>query len=220
MNDDRAKSSELPAPTVGRLSAYLRELVALLESGEERVSSADLGALVGVSAVQVRKDLAHCHRGGQSGIGYEIQVLIGAIRSVLGTDRRWPIVVLGAGPMARALTATQPFAGAGFDVIACCTTAGPESTHVRSAVPVVTDDQLADCIREEGVRICILTSDLDDPSTATRLLRLAADAGLDAVLDLAPSRIELPVGMERVHISFMAGLERLAHRLVTAADQG
>jgi redox-sensing transcriptional repressor len=50
--------SRIPRPTVKRLSLYLRELESHEERGQTTISSKQLGATLGLTDAQVRKDLA------------------------------------------------------------------------------------------------------------------------------------------------------------------
>lgn len=51
-----AKSDNIPAPAVRRLSFYLRQLEAFGEDNRRTVSSRELGEALGLSDAQVRKD--------------------------------------------------------------------------------------------------------------------------------------------------------------------
>src|SRR5437660_6698738 len=79
--------------SVGRLSLYLRHLEGLLRDGTATVSSSQLGAPLGVTDAQVRKDLTYLGTLGQPGIGYPTQELIAALRHALGIDRTWKVAL-------------------------------------------------------------------------------------------------------------------------------
>jgi len=46
---------------------------------------------------QVRKDLAYFGQFGHPGIGYRVDDLIGQVRRILGTDKTWNVILVGAG---------------------------------------------------------------------------------------------------------------------------
>src|SRR6476646_3294587 len=87
--------NEVPKAVVSRLSLYLRELQHLIRDGRETTSSSQLGELLGFSDAQVRKDLAYFGHFGHPGIGYRCDELVTAVRRILGTDRDWPVAIIG-----------------------------------------------------------------------------------------------------------------------------
>ena len=57
--------------------------------------------MLGFSDAQVRKDLAYFGHFGHPGVGYRCDELVSAIRRILGTDRDWPIAMIGTGNLGR-----------------------------------------------------------------------------------------------------------------------
>ena len=105
-----------PRAAVGRLSLYLRHLEGFLQSGRETVSSTQIGRELGVTDAQVRKDLAYFGQFGHAGIGYHVRELMDAIRKILGTDRMWPVALVGIGNLGRALLGYRGFRNHGFQI--------------------------------------------------------------------------------------------------------
>src|SRR5215813_12104677 len=101
--DDTPGELQVPKAVVSRLSLYLRELQHLVRDGKETTSSTQLGSLLGFTDAQVRKDLAYFGQFGYPGIGYRCDELIQAIKRILGTNRPWPLALVGLGNLGRAL---------------------------------------------------------------------------------------------------------------------
>src|SRR5260370_33607454 len=124
MGEGKDKPSEptpdgaVPKAVVNRLSLYLRELQHLVRDGQETTSSSQLGSLLGFSDAQVRKDLAYFGHFGHPGIGYRCDELIAAIRKILGTNRDWPVAIIGTGNLGRALLGYKGFGHQGFRIVA------------------------------------------------------------------------------------------------------
>src|ERR1700677_3933813 len=124
MSGNRPKSTESgaekgpPKGVVSRLTLYLREFQRLARGGCETTSSGQLGGFLGFSDAQVRKDLAHFGHFGHPGVGYRCDDLIAAIRRILGTDRDWPVAVVGAGNLGHALLGYRGFSHQGFRIVA------------------------------------------------------------------------------------------------------
>ena len=85
------RHQDIPAPTIQRLSLYLRQLELLKSNGIDTVSSKKLGDVLGLTDAQVRKDLGHFGQFGKPGIGYGVEGLIQGVRHILGTDRTWAV---------------------------------------------------------------------------------------------------------------------------------
>src|ERR1700744_75882 len=108
----------VPKAVVSRLSLFLRELQHLVRDGHETTSSGQLGNLLGFSDAQVRKDLAYFGHFGHPGVGYRCDELVSAIRRMLGTDRDWPVAIIGTGNLGHALLGYRGFSHQGFRIVA------------------------------------------------------------------------------------------------------
>src|SRR4051812_15166789 len=100
---DQPRPDLIPNPAVRRLSLYLRQLEVFQRSGRTPISSKQLGESLNLTDAQVRKDLAYFGQFGHPGIGYRVDELIGRVRHILGTDKVWNVMLVGAGNLGRAL---------------------------------------------------------------------------------------------------------------------
>src|SRR5580698_830266 len=91
------RPESVPNPAVRRLSLYLRQLEAFKKKDRKTISSKQLGESLGLTDAQVRKDLAYFGQFGHPGIGYRIEDLIAQVRRILGTDKIWNVIMIGAG---------------------------------------------------------------------------------------------------------------------------
>src|ERR1044071_5602524 len=108
----------VPKAVVTRLSLYLSQIQHLVRDGHETTSSNHLGRLLGFSDAQVRKDLAYFGHFGQPGVGYRCDELVHNIKRILGTDRDWPVALIGTGNLGRALLGYRGFWNQGFRIVA------------------------------------------------------------------------------------------------------
>src|ERR1700741_4003273 len=113
-----SRGRRIPEATVARLPVYLRILLDQSESGTSNVSSEELADLAGVNAAKVRKDLSYLGTYGTRGVGYEVEYLIFQMRQALGLTQDWPVVVVGAGNLGRALANYGGFGARGFPLAA------------------------------------------------------------------------------------------------------
>ena len=108
----------IPNPAVRRLSLYLRQLESFARKDRRTISSKQLGESLGLTDAQVRKDFAYFGQFGHPGIGYRVDDLIAQVKRILGTDKTWNVLLVGAGNLGRALLAYRGFDQKGFRLIA------------------------------------------------------------------------------------------------------
>jgi len=213
-SDDKALTpdpAEIPAAVVSRLSLYLRELQHLLRDGHETVSSSQLGPLLGFSGAQVRKDLAYFGHFGYPGVGYRCAELVLAIRRILGTDRDWPVLIVGTGNLGRALLGYKGFGQQGFRVVAAFDI-DPERIggHIEG-VPIHHFDDLPAIAQANAIRLAILAVPATAAQSVVDRLRVA---GIEGILNFAPVTLALPPGMRQVGVDLAIELEQLSFSVV------
>lgn len=79
--------ADIPTAAISRLVTYLRILETLEAQEIDRTSSSDLAERAGVTAFQVRKDLAYFGRFGTRGMGYTVPLLKRELVRVLEIGR-------------------------------------------------------------------------------------------------------------------------------------
>ncbi len=98
---------------IKRLPRYYRYLRELLSENVLRISSGELASLMGVTASQIRQDLNCFGDFGQQGYGYSVKRLFGEISSILGADKAYNAVIVGAGNLGKALASSSVFGNRG-----------------------------------------------------------------------------------------------------------
>lgn len=108
---------KVSASVINRLPRYYRYLTDLLASGVERISSRELSEKMHVTASQIRQDL-NCFGGfGQQGYGYNVKFLQSEIAKILGLNRGYTAILVGAGNMGRTFAINTKFESRGFKLI-------------------------------------------------------------------------------------------------------
>ncbi|MEX2187835.1 MAG: redox-sensing transcriptional repressor Rex [Pirellulales bacterium] len=209
-NDPPSKDAP-PKAVISRLSLYLRELQHLVRDGRLTTSSSGLGQRLGFSDAQVRKDLAYFGQFGHPGIGYRCEELIPVIRGILGTDRGWPVAMVGAGNLGRALLGYKGFARQGFRIAAVFDIDPTAVGHSIEGVRVYHFDDLEAIVAAEGIKIAMIVV----PAAAAQGVadQLVA-AGLEGILNFAPVTINLPEHISTVGVDLAIELEQLTFSVV------
>src|SRR2546423_11900906 len=107
----------IPNPAVRRLSLYLRQLEGFKRKERRTISSRQLGESLNLTDAQVRKDLAYFGQFGHPGIGYKVDDLITHMKRILGTDKVWNVMLVGACNLGRALSADKGVTAKGVSLV-------------------------------------------------------------------------------------------------------
>jgi len=208
--------TRIPKPTVRRLSLYLRALQSRLGAdATEGISSRELGEAAGVADAQVRKDLGSIGAGGQPGVGYRVRDLHGRLRSAMGLDTAWKVVLVGAGNIGRALLAYPRFGEEGFEIVAVFDRAGTVVGKRVAGHVVQAMSAMPETVRRTGAQLGIVAV---PPDQAQAVAERLVESGVRGVLNFAPRALRLPGGVGVVAVDFTETLERLAFE--TTANRG
>ena len=110
-------SEKISPAVIRRLPRYYRYLEELEGKGMDKISSSQMSLEMGLNASQIRRDL-NCFGGfGQQGYGYSVQKLKKEIARILGLDKRYNVIIVGAGRIGQALMGYKNFMLEGFNVI-------------------------------------------------------------------------------------------------------
>ena len=201
---------QIPEAVIRRLPLYYRLLRALQARRTLAVSSEELGASLGVSAAQVRRDLTYFGRFGTKRQGYSVDRLRAELRLLLGLERRWRMVLVGAGHLGQAIAAYPGFAPEGFDLEAVYEAAS-EKIGIKVGEFVVRDVRmLPKDLRLHPADIAIVTV----PGTeAQPVVDELVRAGVCAILSYAPASLKVPAGVELRQVDPVAQLQGMTYYL-------
>jgi redox-sensing transcriptional repressor len=199
--------------TVRRLSLYLRFLEDFEKAGRDTISSGELAKSGGTTSAQVRKDLSFFGSFGKRGLGYEIRELAGAIRDILGLDRSWKVVIVGAGKIGAALAQYRGFRERGFNVVGIFDNDAERVGRTLDGVVVADAKSLETDIRRLGAEIAILAV---PPEIAQGVADRVVKAGIHAILDFSTSAITVPASVTVRSMNMAVELEILSFALTNS----
>ncbi len=208
-----ARESCAPIPAVRRLSLYLRELEVLQKKDLKTVSSRQLGAALGLTDAQVRKDLAYFGQFGRPGKGYDVSEMIARIRGILGTDRTWRALLVGAGHLGTALLSYGGFFGKGFEIVAAFDNNPSKIGRLVGPPPGIeirSPDRIEEVVKELGVQMAILCV---PPAAAQELADRLVAAGIKGILNFAPVTLTIPDHVSVGSVDLAQRLEQLAFHI-------
>lgn len=180
---------EIPDVVIDRLPIYARALALLERNGRDVVSSQELGAQLGVTPAQIRKDLSYFGRFGKQGRGYSVPRLLEELRQILGLDREWLMVLVGVGQLGRAILAYGGFAPQGFRIIGAF---DADPTLVGQEINDLTikpASELKLALEQRPVDIGIVAT---PASHAQHVIDDLVGCGVKAILNYAPIAAHVP----------------------------
>ncbi len=202
-----AAEAEVSPLTVNRLSLYLRALNHLREQGILRVSSKDLAQRYRLSAALIRKDLAQFGEFGIRGVGYEVGPLGDRIAGLLGLERTHSIVICGVGNLGSALARYWGFNHGHFRVVAGVDTDPQKVGRRLGSFTVGHPRDLKRLVRDSGAEIGVLAV---PESAATENYAALIAAGIRAVINFAPIRLEPRADVRVKNVDLRINLEEVA----------
>jgi redox-sensing transcriptional repressor len=194
---------------IRRLPRYYRQLGALEQEGVSRISSLELSERMNITASQIRQDLSRFGGFGQQGYGYNVSALRRHIAEILGLDRKYSVILVGAGNIGQALSNYAGFAAEGY-VIAALFDADPSLSGGKAgAAPVLGMDELEGFIEANRVDIAVIAVPAGAAGQAAeRLIK----AGVRAIWNFAPVDIVID-GAVVENAQLTDGLMSLTYRL-------
>ena len=203
-------SQTVPDIVVGRLPLYLRALTQLASENKRVTSSQELSDRLGFSSAQIRKDLSYFGEFGKQGTGYEITYLQSELKKILKVDRVWDMVLVGAGALGRALAHYEGFAPRGFRVVAILDN-DPQVVGTQMGTFKVQDvANLKAVLREKKIQVAIIAVPAE---RAQQVADRLVDAGVNAILNYAPTTLSVPPKVKVYDIDPVAGLQSMTFYL-------
>lgn len=199
---------DVPDIVIGRLPFYLRALSQIAAMKKEVISSQDLGARLGISPAQIRKDLSQFGEFGKQGTGYNTAFLMTKLREILHVDRVWDVALVGVGDLGRAVAHYGGFLERGFRISALFDN-DPAKIGTGVAGLVIQDtDHLVEGIRSLGIHVAMLAVPAAEAQPITDAL---VQAGIQAILCYAPTTILVPEGVRVQYIDPVVHLQRMTY---------
>lgn len=185
---------------IRRLPKYYRYLGDLLSKDIMRISSKELSELTGFTASQIRQDLNNFGGFGQQGYGYNVEQLYKQLGNILGLNRVYKSVIVGAGNLGQAIANYNGFEDAGFKVLSLFDK-NPKLIGLNIRGVEIRDiDVLKEFIEENDVEIGVITTPKESAQIITDMY---IEAGIKGIWNFAPSDIKVPEGIivENVHLN-------------------
>lgn len=181
-------SKNISMAVIRRLPKYYRYLGELLSKDIQRISSKELSDIIGFTASQIRQDLNNFGGFGQQGYGYNIEDLHNEIGKILGLDKKYSAVLIGAGNLGQAIANYNGFKNAGFEIKALFDV-NPKIIGLKIRdFEILDSDYIEDFIRENNIDIAILCV---PKRSAQQLADRLVNAGIKGIWNFVPIDLDV-----------------------------
>ena len=194
------EQTKISNAVIKRLPRYRRYLGELQKKGVDKISSNEFSNLTGYTASQIRQDLNNFGGFGQQGYGYNVSILYNEISAILGLDKKYKMVIVGAGNLGQALANHNYYYKTGF-VVCGIFEVNPKLIGMKiNDVEVLDYDNIVEFVEENDIDIGIICTTKE---VAQEVADKLCFAGVRGLWNFAPVDIETPkhVAIENVHIS-------------------
>lgn len=201
---------KISSAVIKRLPRYYRYLSELLDNGIDRISSGELSKQMKVTASQIRQDFNNFGGFGQQGYGYNVSYLKSEIGKILGLDRNYHVIILGAGNLGHALANYAGFEKRGF-IVSGIFDVDPQKIGKQIGNAHVMDmKDLRSFVEVHTVDIAALTlPKAIAPAVAKELVEL----GVSAFWNFAATDLNLPEGVAIENVHLAESLMRLSYNI-------
>lgn len=204
------KTEKIPEATIARLSVYSRYLTKLEKEGVVKISSGHIAKGISGNPAQVRKDFAYFGEFGTRGVGYKVVELNNNIKRILGLNRVWDAIIVGAGNLGTALAQYGGFSERSFNVVGLFDNDEDKIGDNVRDIAVKSIDDLEKFLDNNDVEIAILTVPaVNAQALANRLV----DKGVKGILNFAPTVVNAPGDVQVRNIDLTVNLEILSFNL-------
>ena len=210
------EEKEISQAVISRLPRYYRYLQDLIDEGTERISSKELSERIHVTASQIRQDFNNFGGFGQQGYGYSVEGLYNEISAILGLDKNYKMVVVGAGNLGQAIANYTYYYKTGF-IVQGIFEVDPKLIGMKiNDVEVMDYENIVEFVEENDIDIGIICT---TKNVAQEVADKLCFAGVRGLWNFAPVDIETPshVAIENVHIS--DSLHSLAYHMSKNAEE-
>jgi len=207
---NQSVNGPVPLPTIRRMPGYLQFLRALKARGREVVSCTHIADDLGLTSIQVRKDLALTGIIGRPRIGYSVPELIDALEEFLGWKNLTDAFLVGAGSLGSALLGYEGFQEAGLNIVAAFDVNPSKIGTQIHGREVLALERMHDLAGRMHVLIGVLTV----PAAAAQdVATQMVMAGMRAIWNYTPVKLEVPDGVIVEDVKLTASLAVLSSRL-------
>ncbi|ACJ76134.1 redox-sensing transcriptional repressor Rex [Thermosipho africanus Ob7] len=189
---------KIPRPVIKRLGLYYRCLNRLYEEGIEYVASKDIAERLGIKSSQVRKDLSYFGEFGKRGVGYNTYELMERLEDIIGVNKYWNVIVIGAGNIGSAIANYEGLRKEKFNVIGIFDADRSKVGRKIGRLIVKHFSEIDDFFKKNIVEIAVLAV---PENAAQMVVDKLEELGIKGIVNFAPVKLRTNIPVEDVDIT-------------------
>lgn len=205
----------IPKPAIVRLSTLSVLLENLEEEGKNKISSAEIGKLLGVPSHTIRKDISFLQNVG-TGSGYNISNLKDTIANHLGFNKYKKACIVGMGRLGSVITTKNGFYSKEYSVVAGFDINPSKLMNKQPDMSLYPMNKLQDIITKEGIKIGIITV---PQNSATKVAYDLIACGIKGIINFSPVLIEINRDDVFIRNLFFAGEFNILSALISQYEK-
>ncbi|MCD6335624.1 MAG: redox-sensing transcriptional repressor Rex [Candidatus Latescibacteria bacterium] len=203
-------SRKISSTGIERLALYYRYLTSVNGSEEAFISSEKLAKAVEHTAAQVRRDLSCFGTFGTPGRGYNRAALEAKLSGILGKEKCRNVVLVGVGNLGSALLAYKGFQSQCYTIVAAFDNDTRKIGKHLKGLEIQDIRKLSAVVSQTRAKMAIISVPADAAQGVVDALILA---GIQGILNFAPTRVVVPEDIMLQHVDFSIKLDRLCYEL-------
>lgn len=204
------KTAKISNAVIKRLPRYRRYLIELRKKGVEKISSKEFSNLIGYTASQIRQDLNNFGGFGQQGYGYSVDSLYEEISAILGLDKEYRMVIIGAGNLGHAIAKYMQSNKQGFKVYGVFEINPNLIGKEFDGIKIMDYENIVEFVEDEEINIGVICVGRD---AAQEVADKLSFAGVKGIWNFAPTDIEVPKHVALEHVQLSDSLHSLAYHM-------
>jgi len=208
------KKRNIPSVVVNRLCIYHRCLEKIIKAEDKKeplfISSSEISTLTGINSAQIRKDLAYFGQFGKRGRGYLAINLVKELEKILGLDKKWLTIIVGAGNLGKALARYEGFRKRGFLIKGIFDQDPLKIGKKIGNISIYDIKEMEKFIRDKSIDIGLLVVPAE---FAQEVADKMVAGGIKAILNFAPLRLSLPPEVRIHNVDLSLEFEGLTYYL-------
>jgi redox-sensing transcriptional repressor len=190
-------ADRLTVGVAARLSRYLQVLTQAKKMGKDRISSQEISDYTNINATQIRRDLSAFGKFGKRGVGYNIDSLLGEIRTILRTQGQHNIALIGAGRLGQAIASSPIFAEHGINIAAVFDSDPDKTGRPIGTTEVTMYGNLGDVVRDKNIVVGVLAV---PAQSAQQVADDLVGSGVRIIFNYSEALLDVPQDVQ-VHTS-------------------
>jgi redox-sensing transcriptional repressor len=190
-------ADRLTVGVAARLSRYLQVLTQAKKMGKDRISSQEISDYTNINATQIRRDLSAFGKFGKRGVGYNIDSLLGEIRTILRTQGQHNIALIGAGRLGQAIASSPIFAEHGINIAAVFDSDPDKTGRPIGTTEVTMYGNLGAVVRDKNIVVGVLAV---PAQSAQQVADDLVGSGVRIIFNYSEALLDVPQDVQ-VHTS-------------------